>query len=270
MLKTLKEKLAKQDFHVHTFFSPCAREPGWTPREIARKADEGGMETVLIADHFYQRRPGFSPPPFYAGVDERCYRETVEEIKNISSRADILPGCEVDMIRPGLYTVSESFAWKLPAVLVSASHYHLEGIDKPASDLAGEKAKFVIERMRSAVSWPPARILAHPLTSYGALGDFREVLDAVKDEEFREVFSLARENKVAIEIRASVFAEGSDLSEHHYRFYSLAREERCKIAPATDAHKADSFGKTGDIFPYAEKLGFVAEDVIDSLWLKTP
>ncbi len=267
--RSLYEKIAGQDFHVHTFLSPCAHDPDWTPEKIVRLAEEAGMETIVLTDHYYERRPGFEPPPFYSGADDSCYRSTLGEISALDTDVEVLASCEIDMIRPGLFTLSESFAMDLPVGLVSASHYHLEGIEQPPGFEPGTVGKYILGRMRAAISWPPAQILAHPLSALqGSLGDFGRVLDTIDDDSFREVLASARENEVAIEIRASVFGDENPLRGHHTRFYSLAREQGCRIAPVSDAHKPRDFGSTREIVPWAEKFGFEAEDIIDTSWLE--
>ncbi len=263
------DKIANQDFHVHTFLSPCAKDPLWNLPAIARLADELGMHTVAVTDHFYQKRPGFSPPPFYEGVDERCYIQNLAEKASLETDVRILVSCEIDMIDSGVFTLEKNFAHSLPAGLVSSSHYHIGGIAQPVSADARAIGKYVLERMRGVFEWPASQILAHPLCALqNSLGDFRRVLDAITDEEFREVLALAAENNVAVEIRAAVFGEEKHLHDHHMRFYSLAKLEGCKIAPASDAHSADGFGNTGGIVRWAEKLGFSSFDVIDIEWLK--
>ena len=268
-LKSLHDAVALQDFHVHTHLSPCAKDPAWTPEAIARRAEEIGMRTVVLADHYYERRPGFDPPPFYAEVNEDCFERTARAVAALDTDVEMLVSCEIDMVRPGLFTLSEEFASRLPVGLVSASHYHLEGIEQPQAQDARGLGRYLVDRMRAAIEWPPTQILAHPLSALqGSLGDLGKVLDAIADEEFAEVLALARERDVAIELRASVFGEDKEHHGRHMRFYGLARSAGCKIAPVSDAHSAEKFGSTFDLVPWVERLGFGAEDVIDSDWLR--
>ncbi len=174
------------------------------------------------------------------------------------------------MIRPGLFTLSEAFTRKLPAGLVSASHYHLEGIAQPDDRTPEALGRYMLERMHAAIEWPPSQILAHPLTALqDSLGELGEVLDTISDEDFKRVLSSAREKNVALEIREGMFNEEIPYHDHVLRFYSLVRQECCKIAPASDAHSATNFGNTSGIIPWAKKLGFRAGDVIDSDWLRS-
>lgn len=268
-MNSLHDAVALQDFHVHTHLSPCAKDPAWTPAAIARRAEELGMKTVVLADHYYEQRPGFSPPPFYDKVDEACYERTAREVAALETGVEILVSCEIDMVRPGLFTLSEAFARKLPVGLVSASHYHLEGIEQPGERSPRALARYLLDRMIAAIEWPPTQILAHPLSALqGSLGDLGEVLDAIGDDDFAEVLALARERDVAIELRAKVFAEDAPHRDHHLRFYSLAKRQGCKVAAVSDAHSAETFGSTFKAVPWVEQLGFQAEDVIDSDWLQ--
>ena len=266
----LHNALSYRDFHVHTCLSPCGKDPGWIPEAIVTLAEELNMETVVLADHYYERRAGFTPPPFYSSVDETGYESSMRAVESMKTSVEVLVSCEIDMIRPGLFTLSETFARKLPAGLVSASHYHLEGIEQPNDRSPEGLGRYMLERMQAAIEWPPAQILAHPLTALqGSLGELGEVLDTIADENFKRVLSSAREKNVAVEIRASMFNEEIPHHDHIMRFYSMVREEGCKIAPASDAHSATDFGSTSGIIPWAEKLGFRASDVIDSDWLES-
>lgn len=268
-MKTLREAIAQQDYHVHTFLSPCSKDENCTVTSLARRADELGIRTIVIADHWHEARPGFAPPPFYGTTDQSGFEATMREAEALEADVETLVACEIDMIRPGLCTVSEELARKLPVVLVSASHYHLKGIEQPEDRTIKGLVAHVLRRMRAAIEWPPTQILAHPLISLGnGLGPFDAVVEAIPEQELLDVLGLAEERNVAIELGAGVFCSELWSPEGQLCFYRQARQAGCKISPASDAHQVSDLGRASLAVPWAERAGFAAGDVITRDWLR--
>ena len=49
------------DLHIHSFLSTCAKNPEQTPRRILSQAQEAGLTTLCLTNHFWDEDvPGAS------------------------------------------------------------------------------------------------------------------------------------------------------------------------------------------------------------------
>ena len=56
------------DFHIHSQISSCSRDPGQTNERILQYAEEEGLHTIVLADHFWAESiPGASK--WYSKMD---------------------------------------------------------------------------------------------------------------------------------------------------------------------------------------------------------
>lgn len=265
----LQSAFAERDFHIHTFFSPCCHEETDTVENVVRTAEKRGLKQIAFTDHWHQSRGGYRPPKFYEPVGEEVYRQTREQLAQINTSIEVLVSCEVDMARPGVFTVSEELTGELDYVLVTASHFHMPDVAQPRSHSLRDLAEHGLTMLRAAVAWPPAQVIAHPVCRFWAKERaLAEVVGAVADDEFLAVLDTAASRNVALEMNCGSFGLSPEEDEAQVRFYRLAKAAGCKVAPGSDSHTLAGIGDTGRLAGYAAQAGLTREDVVDAAWFR--
>ncbi len=260
---------AERDFHVHTFFSPCAHDEDNTIPNIVKVAAQRGIKQLALTDHWYEARRGYKPPKFYRIVDQTIYERTRAAVARTDTQVEVLVACEVDMPRPGVFNVSEQLARQLDYVLVTASHFHMGDVEQPPSHDPRALAEHGLKFLRAAVQWPLTQVVAHPICGFWANGcDLADVVDTITDEELLAVLELACGNDVAMEMNRTLFGQSERRDAAQLRFFRLAKQAGCRVSPGSDTHTLAGIGSTAGLAPYAQQAGLTAEDIIDTDWLR--
>lgn len=192
----------KMDFHMHTVWS----DGNNTVEEMAIAGKNLGYKKIGISDHF-------SKPVIANPIKEDRFNAYLKEIRNTKvDGITILAGCECEVDVDG----NLEFDYKLLEQLdyVIAGIHLSTGISKEA----------MTKRIVNVLKNPLVKILAHPT---GRLLMSRPGYDFDVDE----VFKVAREENVALEINAH--PARLDLND---KLVKKALEMGCKIAINTDAH----------------------------------
>ncbi|NCO37261.1 MAG: hypothetical protein COZ06_26765 [Armatimonadetes bacterium CG_4_10_14_3_um_filter_66_18] len=261
---------AERDFHVHTFFSPCSHDEDNTIVNLVRVAAERGIRQLALTDHWYEARRGYKPPKFYRTVDQTIHERTRAAVQRLHTDVEVLVSCEVDMPRPGVFNVSEELARQLDYVLVTASHFHMGDVEQPPSHEPRALAEHGLKFLRAAIEWPFTQVVAHPLCGFWAKGcDLADVVETLADKELLELLALACKNDVALEMNRTLFGQTQRRDEAQLRFLRLAKQTGCKFCPGSDSHTLGGIGSTAGLAAYAERAGVVADDIIDTEWLRT-
>ena len=108
------------DLHIHSRLSRCSRDREQTPARILRYAEENGMSTVCVTNHFWDADVP-EPSDWYWAQD---YAHLAQELPlPQSERVRFLFGCETDLnldmkvgISPARFS---SIAAAFPSVLAT-------------------------------------------------------------------------------------------------------------------------------------------------------
>ena len=46
------------DLHIHTNISPCASDPEQTPSRLLKYAEDNGLSTICVTDHYWDETVG--------------------------------------------------------------------------------------------------------------------------------------------------------------------------------------------------------------------
>lgn len=236
----------EHDFHIHTTLSLCAHDDSATVENYVRRAKELGLKKLGFADHLWD---GAIP-----GASERFYKPQdfthVAQLKQELARFDgvdgirLYFGCEVeyDPARRDL-ALTEETARAFDFILVPNSHTHMI---MPREDYHPPErhARFMLDAFRNIVASPLAGYItavAHPFSAVNCPYDRRVLYDLISPGEYREVFELARQADIALELNVSGY-KGWSLREivedPSIRMFQIARECGCKFTFGSDAHSA--------------------------------
>ena len=249
------------DFHVHTAYSPCARDKSQaTPLQMIREAERLGIKTVGFCDHFAQFPP--YPLPKWEKSGKEMIASLREDLKKIGTPIQILIGVESDLIEPGKLTITKDYAENLNYVIISASHFHLPGIKKPPSTKIVSIARHYVYMLKAALEYDFISIIAHPFkTPKNALGSPMEYMQHIPQSEYYEIAEKAIKQGIAMEINGQL---GLD---HEYLqaikpFVSVCKEVGVKFSYGSDAHHKMNLGPTNGIIQFIKSQILTYEDFL--------
>ncbi len=230
------------DIHVHTHYSSCCHDKSnTTAAKCVEEAAVLGLEVIGFSDHIWDN-PDIAPSPWYLPQDKSHIRLLREELALVSSSLKTLVGCEGETISPGRFGVTKGFAEQLDFVLLSCSHFHMDGFVEPPLDKTPRGvAQHLINFFLSGVESGLATSIAHPFLPLGFLEHYDAIIAAIEDHELLDVCGAAAEQGVALEITASFLPSPRKcLSlwsvETPLRFLKLAERAGCYFTLGSDAH----------------------------------
>ncbi len=256
------------DLHIHSSVSPCSGDPEQTPERILRYAEENGLNTVCVTNHFWDDAV---PAPY--GLGAGVGTEMLKSILPLPQKEGIrfLFGAETDMDRDLTIGVGPEAARELDFIIVPINHLHLKGFTCRGDEDAAERARYIVRRYEALLSadLPFEKVgLAHFTCSLMYKdGRAADVLNLIPDAEYRRLFRRTAELGMGFELNMPA-AKGDkrvmnwEEDRDELRIYLLAREEGCKFYFGSDAHTGrDLNGAKRNAERIIELLDLRAEDM---------
>lgn len=261
------------DLHVHTNKSLCAPR-ATEPASYIPFCEAEGIRVIGISDHVY---PEDMLAQYGYPNDKRVGRllDLRPALKEAEAQSGIrfLLGCEIDYfpcVGKPYVTPEESAGFDY--VLFASSHilnyphmYTEYDIHDP--DVL---RKLTIERFVAAceLDYPVPMGICHPL--YPICSPYQaEIIDGISDTTLRELFSMAAEKRISIEIHACLYRKDTPLNEHglsdrYLRILEAAKGCGCRFHMGSDAHEPRVFaGSHEKLREAAELLGLTEADMWD-------
>ena len=261
------------DLHVHTNKSLCApRET--TPASYIPYCESEGIRIMGISDHVYptQMIHDYGYPEDTRMSRLLSLRPALAEAE-ASSGIKYLLGCEIDYFDcVGHPYISPEESLQFDYVLFASSHILNYPHMYTAYDLQSPDVlrKLTIERFVAAckLDYPVPMGICHPL--YPICSPYQaEIIDGISDATLKELFSMAAEKNISIEIHACLYRKDTPhneygLSDHYLRILSAAKNCGCKFHMGSDAHEPNAFiGSHEKLRKAAELLGLTDDHVWD-------
>lgn len=261
------------DLHVHTNKSLCAPRDT-VPSTYIPHCTEEGIQLIGITDHVY---PEDMLAEYGYPLDHRVNR--LLELRTVLSEAEaqsgirFLLGCEIDYFDcVGHPYILPEESQGFDYVLLAASHILNYPQMYTAYDLASPSVlrRLTIERFVAAcgLDYPVPMGICHPL--YPICSPYQaEIIDGISDETLKELFCMAAEKKISIEIHSCLYRNDTPhnefgLSDHYLRILAAAKDAGCKFHMGSDAHAAPAFiGSHAKLRKAAELLGLTEDHIWD-------
>ncbi len=234
------------DLHIHSRLSSCSTSDEQTPQRILEYAEEYGLNTVCITDHFWDEKlegaSGWYKPQNF---------EHISLAKPLPQKDGIrfLFGCETEMNRFNTIGVSKERFDEFDFIIVPTTHFHMRGytLFEEQTETAEARAIAWVNRLDNFFSQdlPFHKIgLAHLTCSLIAnpRGEFIKTIDLIPEEELHRVFKKAAELMVGIELNAHDMGYSESERDTVLRPYRIAKQEGCKFYCGSDAHIPKEFG----------------------------
>ncbi len=249
----------EHDLHIHTYLSSCCVEKELqTPKNIISLAEKMGMKTIGFADHLWMN-PSIPANDWYKPQDENQITRLKQNLSTIKTGVRVLVGCEADTMGPGKFSITKEFAKTLGYVLLSCSHIHLDNFDQPKSLAPRDMAEHLVKMFLSGVESGIPTAIAHPFALFGPLhGRSDGLISTLSDTELFDMFSVAKKNKVAIEINAAAVA----LRSEPVRLITNAKKAGCKFTFGSDAHGPAGQRALLNLEPFLNKTGITEDDIL--------
>lgn len=253
------------DLHIHSRLSRCSRDREQTPARILRYAEENGMSTVCVTNHFWDADVP-EPSDWYWAQD---YAHLAQELPlPQSERVRFLFGCETDLNLDMKVGISPARFDAFDFVIIPTTHMHMAGFTVPKEVTPEERAELYVKRLDSVLSMdlPFHKIGIAHLTTHLVYpkNDFTVVLNSIPDAEYKRLFAKAAELGAGIELNAGDWGVEDHTPEQLQatrRVFGIAKDQGCKFYLGSDAHHPEWFLQTPAIFESAvQSLGLCEND----------
>ncbi len=227
------------DLHIHSRLSPCSGDENQTCGRILGYALQNGLKTVAVTDHFWDSAvPGASG--WYKPLDYAQLSKSLPLPEDNSVR--FLFGCETDMDMAGNIGLEKDNFSLFDFVIVSTTHFHMEGFTVPAGMTENERKEGYVRRFHQLLGSdiPFHKVgLAHltcNLIDNSTRDAHIRIVDMVSDNEFYEVFKGVAEKGLGVELNFYVDKYSEDELKRILRPYHIAKECGCKFYLGSDSH----------------------------------
>jgi histidinol phosphatase-like PHP family hydrolase len=259
------------DLHVHTNKSLCAPRDT-VPASYVPYCKDEGIRIIGISDHVY---PEDMLAQYGYPEDKRVGRllDLRPILKEDEERSGIryLLGCEIDYFDcVGYPYISPEESVDFDYVLFASSHILNYPHMYTAYDLGSPDVlrRLTIERFIAAckLDYPVPMGICHPL--YPICSPHQaEIIDGMSDATLKELFSMAAEKHISIEIHACLYRKDTPhnefgLSDHYLRILAAAKDCGCKFHMGSDAHEPRAFVGSHEKLRKAAELLHLTEDHI--------
>ena len=230
------------DLHIHSYLSSCSRDPEQTPDAILAYAEENGMHTVCITDHFWDKDvPGASEwyaPQDYAHISQCLPLPQKEGMR-------FLFGCESDMTHDCRIGITREHFDLFDFVIIPTTHLHMWGFaisDADARSVDG-RAETWVRKLDALLNMdiPFHKTgIAHLTCSLIApkREEYLDVLSRLPEDAMHSLFRKAAHLGCGIELNMRYTDEERDLVLRPYR---IAKQEGCRFYCGSDAHHPQNF-----------------------------
>jgi histidinol phosphatase-like PHP family hydrolase len=226
------------DFHIHSQLSSCSRDPEQNNERILKYAEDEGLHTIVLADHFWDERvPGASKWYSAQNYPHICQAKPLPQ----SEKVKFLFGCETEMDKDMTVGCSREIMEELDFIVIPTTHFHMEKFTIAEENLATPqtRAQVWVDKLDALLSMdlPFEKIgIAHlicPLIWKGDRAKYLATLDAIAEADMHRIFAKAARLGVGIEINMLYPDEERDTVLRPFR---IAKEEGCKFYLGSDAH----------------------------------
>ncbi len=253
------------DLHIHSRLSSCSNDPAQTTARILRYAQENGLKTVCLTDHFWDETvPGASSwyaPQDFAHISAAKPLPQAEGVR-------FLFGCETELDRFLTLGVSKERFSAFDFIVIPTTHFHMRGYTLSEEELqnAETRANAWVKRLDAVLSMPlPFHKIGLAHLTCGLIAptreEYRAVLQHLPAAEMERLFKKAATPGVGIELNADDMRYADSEADIVLRPYRIAKACGCRFYCGSDAHHPQQLDDAKRLFERAvDALALTEED----------
>ena len=259
------------DYHIHSFLSPCSRDPEQNPERILRYAKENGFRHVVLTNHLWDTKQ----KNLYLNPPDQKYEYLAQALP--LPQADGISfhfGCETDMDMNFVLGIEKETFDKLDFVILSTTHLQLTGKTVREGASLKERANICIKRLEKLLGTDFIDFtkvgIPHPASGHASPDNpFNELFDEIGEENIRRVFTEIAKSGAGVEVNSFDFNFSNKSAAHAeaiLKFYGILRECGCKFYMGSDAHHPDALDRAYHSFETAVNELGLTEDEKFKMW----
>ena len=263
--------IVDHDFHIHSQLSLCSADPEQTPERILVYAEENGLKTICLTDHFWDENVPLNQDSDFYKTQDYAYITQGKPLPQ-SEYVKFLLGCETELDKN--FTLGLDFAHcdRFDFIIIPTTHMHSYNfaLHPEDYDLDHRRAELWVERLDAVLNMPlPFHKvgIAH-LTCFliGCAPEASEqrylnILNLIPSAEMERLFTKAAKLGVGIELNQDDLKQAKKHSEAVLRPYQIAKKCGCKFYFGSDSHHPATLDSAPAIFEWAvDALGLEESD----------
>ena len=246
------------DLHIHSKISLCAEEPEQTNERILQYAQENGLKTICLTDHFWDEAVEGASDWYskqdYAHVAKALPLPQADNVR-------FLFGCETELNRDLTLGISKEKFDLFDFIIIPITHFHMKGytLTEEQASSVENRAMAWVKRFDAVLGMdlPFHKVGMAHLT--GGLiaptrAEYLEVLKLIPDDKMRILFEKAAKLGVGIELNSGDMSFAEEEADLVLRPYRIAKKCGCKFYCGSDAHAPKKFENAKKIFERAACL----------------
>ena len=145
----MSKYIVDHDLHIHSQLSSCSNDPEQTVEALLRYAEDNGLSTICITDHFWDEKvPGASN--WYKPQNMEHIRKALPLPQ--SDKVKFLFGCETDQDRYLTVGVAPETYDEFDFIIIPTTHLHMNGFTCRGDERVEERAKLYIDRFDAVLN----------------------------------------------------------------------------------------------------------------------
>lgn len=256
--------IVDNDLHIHSKISLCSSDPEQTNERILRYAEENGLKTICVTDHFWDETVvGASNWYEVQNYEHVSAAKPLPDSENVK----FLFGCETEMNKHLTIGISKECFDKFDFVVIPTTHLHMVGYTLAQEDDNLERrAELWIKRFETVLNMqlPFHKVGIAHLANEGLEVDSREnqikILNMLKTEDMERLFTKAAKLGCGIELNAFDMNFAEEESDSILRMFRIAKQCGCKFYCGSDAHHPDQLDRAKPILERAVDLLELTEE----------
>ena len=256
--------IVDNDLHIHSSISACSNDPEQTNERILRYAEENGLQTICLTDHFWddtvEGASNWYRPQNYEHI---VAAKPLPQSENIR----FLFGCETELDRFLTLGISKETFDKFDFVIIPTTHFHMKSFtlsDEESAD-AQSRASAWVKRLDAVLDMDlPFHKIGIAHLTCGLIAptreEYKEVLKLIPKEEMERLFKKAAQLGVGIELNSDDMEFTDEEADAVLRPYRIAKQCGCKFYCGSDAHHPNALDRAKVIFERAIDLLDLTEE----------
>ena len=138
------------DLHIHSKLSPCANDPEQTGERILRYAQETGLNTICITDHFWDEKVEGATNWYKA--QNYAHISTIKPLPQAEG-IRFLFGCEAELDKNLRVAIAKETFELFDFVIIPTTHFHMVGLTLTQEEAASveNKAQAWVKRLAAVL-----------------------------------------------------------------------------------------------------------------------